>query len=95
MFRDDHGQLMGTGMLIIATVAATFLMGVLWIFLSPAIGWLVDYFNTWVLAGWVTAQSRDIMNGLMIAWMAAPGVVFLAIMVNLLVKAYVLKEVRA
>jgi hypothetical protein len=82
----------GTAMLIVLLLVCTFIMGLVWIVISPGIQQLVIFFNEWVLQGWVTDNSETIMNGCLLAWLAIPSIAFLGYIVGTTLRAQILKE---
>jgi hypothetical protein len=94
---DDSAQasLMGTGRLILEIVVATVVLGLLWIIFGVQIDMMMEYsIDMWIAAGWVTEQSRGIVEGLLTYFSAIVAIAFLTILINALVKGYVLKEAR-
>jgi hypothetical protein len=91
---DDSGQTYGTAGLYITTIAAVVIWDIQWLAFSVGINMMLDFFNGWIEQGWVTSQSNNIMLGLTIFWGMLSGLVLLAIILNLIVKAQALKEVR-
>jgi hypothetical protein len=92
---DESGQMYGTGGLVVNMLATIVAWAVLWLAFSKALNMLMDIaLNKWISEGWVTEQSNNIWTGLMIFWGALTGIVFIGIVVNTILKAQALKEVR-
>jgi hypothetical protein len=92
--KDDSAQFAGTAMLIVLLLVSTIIMGLTWIVISPTVQQCFNFFNGWVLEGWVTDQSRRMMFVLQLIWTALPALAYLGYIVGTIVKAQILKELK-
>jgi hypothetical protein len=91
---DDSGQSFGTAGLVVTMIAAIVIWAIQWLAFSVGINMILAFYNQWIDQGWVTSQANNMWLGLMVMWGIGTGLVFLAVIVNTIVKAQALKDVR-